>query len=164
MANSPDLLSTTPAKSPAAAKVPDYTITATLGASEPMNGRIAACDLLELFAWAGIAETDGLSTLHLVSDRTNTAASARFANEPAFGEYTVPARSHALMQGEEVVALVFEERFAEMLSKAPIMLALIERASSAPCDFAADGTHADDCLACDSRALLEELPPAPSVQ
>ena len=99
-----------------------------------------------------------------MSDRTNTAASARFANEPAFGEYTVPARSHALMQGEEVVALVFEERFAEMLSKAPIMLALIERASSAPCDFAADGTHADDCLACDSRALLEELPPAPSVQ
>lgn len=129
-----------------------------------MNGRSAACDLAGTIPGRRHSKIRRVTTLHIVPDRTNTAASARFANEPAFGEYTVPARSHALMQGEEVVALVFEERFAELLSKSPIMLALIERASSAPCDFAADGSHADDCLACDARALLEELPPAPSVQ
>lgn len=76
----------------------------------------------------------------------------------------MPERSQALMQGEEVVALVFEERFAEMLSRSPQMLALIERVSSAPCDFLADGSHADDCIACDARTLLDDIPPAPSLQ
>lgn len=98
-----------------------------------------------------------------MSDRTSS-STATFANQPAFGEYTVPERSQALMQGEEVVALVFEERFAELLSRSPQMLALIERASAAPCDFLTDGSHADDCLACDSKALLEDIPVAPSLQ
>ncbi len=116
----------------------------------------------EQFDHVGICQLTLDETHRTVSDRTTP--SATFANQPAFGEYTVPERSQALMQGEEVVALVFEERFAEMLSRAPQMLGLIERASEAPCDFLADGSHADDCLACDAKALLEDFPPAPSVQ
>jgi len=89
-----------------------------------------------------------------------------FEPKPAAGKYVIPAQSQALMQGEELVALVFEARFAQLLSRSPRMLELIERAATCACDFCEDGCHADDCLACDAKLLLEELAiaPPPTVQ
>ncbi len=86
--------------------------------------------------------------------------------KPATDKYVIPAQSQALMQGEELVALVFEARFAQLLSNSPRMLELIERAATCACDFCEDGCHADDCLACDAKLLLEELAavPPPTVQ
>jgi hypothetical protein len=87
-----------------------------------------------------------------------------FEPKPVAGKYVIPAQSQALMQGEELVALVFEARFAQLLSHSPRMLELIERAAEAACDFDAEGCHAEDCLACDAKLMLEELSDAPTVQ
>jgi len=84
-----------------------------------------------------------------------------FEAKTLMGDFTSQTEPQALMQGDEVVALVFEERYAQLLSQSPRMLELIERAAAAPCDFAADGEHDEDCLACEAKDLLANLPSAP---
>jgi hypothetical protein len=84
-----------------------------------------------------------------------------FEAKPLVGEFTARSEPQALMQGEEVVALVFEERFAQLLSQAPQMLELIERVAAGPCEFGADGEHVCDCCTCEARELLAALPKAP---
>ncbi|MFL6551308.1 MAG: hypothetical protein ACJ8OJ_21660 [Povalibacter sp.] len=84
-----------------------------------------------------------------------------FDAKPLVGEFTARSEPQALMQGEEVVALVFEERYAQLLSQAPQMLELIERVAAGACEFGANGEHDCDCCACAAREFLNELPPAP---
>jgi hypothetical protein len=86
-----------------------------------------------------------------------------FEAKPIPTEFTVPATPQALMQGEEVVALIFEERYAPLLSQCLLMLALVEKVAAAACDFTPDGTHDAGCCACIARELLENLPPVPPV-
>jgi hypothetical protein len=84
-----------------------------------------------------------------------------FQAKPLTADLTVRTEPQALMQGEEVVALVFEERYAQLLSQSPQMLELIERIAAAPCDFESDGEHDCACLACEARNLLATLPASP---
>jgi hypothetical protein len=84
-----------------------------------------------------------------------------FEAKPLVGEFTARSEPQALMQGEEVVALVFEERYAQLLSQAPQMLELIERVASGPCEFAPTGEHDCDCCTCEARDFLASFPPAP---
>lgn len=88
-----------------------------------------------------------------------------FEAKPLTSNLTVRTEPQALMQGDEVVALVFEERYAQLLSHSPQMLELIERVAAAPCEF--DPEDEDDCsddcscLACEARNLLAALPQPP---
>jgi len=86
-----------------------------------------------------------------------------FQSKPLVGEFTTQSEPQALMQGDEVVALVFEERYAQLLSQSPQMLALIERVAACLCEFEADGEHDEECCACAARELLAELPLPPMV-
>jgi hypothetical protein len=69
--------------------------------------------------------------------------------------------AQALMEGDEVVALVFERGYAELFSVAPRMLMLLQRAAAGTCDFGADGTHDQQCVVCEAREILASFTPAP---
>lgn len=84
-----------------------------------------------------------------------------FEAKTLIGEFTAQSEPQALMQGEEVVALVFEERYAQLLSQSPQMLELIGRVAAQPCDFEANGEHDSECCACAARELLANVPPPP---
>lgn len=67
----------------------------------------------------------------------------------------------ALVQGDDVVAVVFEPHLAELFSQAPQMLLLIQRVAAGVCEVAADGSHDNDCRTCEARCILATFSPAP---
>lgn len=74
-------------------------------------------------------------------------------------EWTEPPQ--ALMQGDDVVAVVFEPHYAELFSQAPQMLMLIQNVAAGTCDFTAEGRHEDDCKVCEAQRILAGFTPAP---
>jgi hypothetical protein len=74
-------------------------------------------------------------------------------------EWTEPPQ--ALMQGNDVVAVVFEPHYAELFSQAPQMLMLIQHVAAGECDFAVDGHHDDDCKVCAAQRILAAFTPVP---
>lgn len=81
--------------------------------------------------------------------------------DPAVRQFTLRSEPQALVQGEEVVALVFEERYAQLLSQAPAMLELIERVADEPCETGEQNEC--NCCSCAARAVLSTLPLPPSL-
>jgi hypothetical protein len=69
----------------------------------------------------------------------------------------------ALVEGDEVVAVVFEERYIDVFGQALQMLELVSRVSTMPCDFDADSTHPDDCKACGAKLILASISSTPRI-
>ena len=69
----------------------------------------------------------------------------------------------ALVEGEEVVAVVFEQRYIDVFGQALQMLELVSRVSTMACDFEDDGIHPDDCKACSAKLILASITPSPRI-
>lgn len=63
----------------------------------------------------------------------------------------------ALMEGDEVVAVVFEPHYAELFSQAPCMLLLMERLAQGQCDFSTDENDEHSCVVCDAQRIIAAL-------
>lgn len=74
-------------------------------------------------------------------------------------EWTEPPQ--ALMQGDDVVAVVFEPHYAELFSQAPQMLMLIQHVAAGRCDCTGNGQPDDDCPVCEAQRILAAFTPAP---
>lgn len=69
----------------------------------------------------------------------------------------------ALVEGDEVVAVVFEQRYVDVFGQALQMLELVSRVSGMACDFNEDGGHPDDCKACCAKLILASISPSPRI-
>lgn len=69
----------------------------------------------------------------------------------------------ALMEGDDVVAIVFESHYAELFSQAPRMLLLVERLAVGTCDFSNDTDDEHCCAVCDAQRILAILTAAPTM-
>ena len=69
----------------------------------------------------------------------------------------------ALMEGDEVVAVVFEPHYAELFSQAPRMLSLMERLASGQCDLSSDEDGDHSCVVCDAQRIIAALTTALTV-
>ena len=69
----------------------------------------------------------------------------------------------ALVEGDEVVAVVFEQRYVDVFGQALQMLELVSRVSGMDCDFDEDGSHPDDCKACGAKLILASISPSPRI-
>jgi hypothetical protein len=69
----------------------------------------------------------------------------------------------ALMEGDDVVAIVFEPHYAELFSQAPRMLSLVERIAAGTCDFSTDADDDHCCAVCDAQRILAALTAVPTM-
>ena len=69
----------------------------------------------------------------------------------------------ALMEGDDVVAVVFEPHYAELFSQAPRMLSLVERLAGGECDFSSDENNDHSCAVCEAQRILAALTTALTV-
>ena len=72
-------------------------------------------------------------------------------------------RPQALMEGDEVVAVVFEPHYAELFSQAPLMLSLMEKLAEGECDFSTDEEGDHRCVVCDAQRIIAALTTALTV-
>jgi len=68
----------------------------------------------------------------------------------------------ALVEGDEVVAVVFEQRYVDVFGQALQMLELVSRVSTMACDFE-DDVHPNDCKACGAKLILASISPSPRI-
>lgn len=69
----------------------------------------------------------------------------------------------ALMEGDAVVAVVFEPHYAELFSQAPCMLSLMEKIAQGHCDFSSDEDGDHSCVVCDAQRIIAVLTTALTV-
>jgi hypothetical protein len=78
-----------------------------------------------------------------------------FEMKPVDAEFAEPDEPpQVLVEGEDVIALVFEPRYADLFSRAPQMLNLISRIAAQPCDFIPELGHSSSCKACDAKSII----------
>jgi hypothetical protein len=76
---------------------------------------------------------------------------------------TLELPPQALMEGDAVVAVVFEPHYAELFSQAPRMLSLVERLAAGECDFSSDENNDHSCPVCDAQRIVAALTTALTV-
>ena len=69
----------------------------------------------------------------------------------------------ALMEGDDVVAIVFNPHYAELFSQAPRMLLLVERFAGGTCYCTSDMDDDRSCAVCDAQRIIAVLTAAPTM-
>jgi len=69
----------------------------------------------------------------------------------------------ALVEGDEVVAVVFGQRYIDVFGQALQMLELVSRVATTTCDFEDHGVHPDDCKACSAKLILASINSSPRI-